>query len=117
MTKSLQFSHVFFTSPDTWEASLLDYEFSPEDELTWSQLQNTRSFYDPHFDAQGVLVYGWLGSDRQPDGLVKMAEKLSDIDRWFDRFHEMVYRWLDVDGWSDGLIAGWMSGVLDRQVA
>ena len=26
------YSHVFFTSPDTWEPSLLDHEFSPEDE-------------------------------------------------------------------------------------
>ena len=47
--------HVFFTSPDTWKPSLLDHEFSPEDELTWSQLQDTRPFYDHLFDAQGDL--------------------------------------------------------------
>ena len=41
------YPHVFFTSPDTWDPSLLDHEFSPEDELTWSQLQDTRPFYDP----------------------------------------------------------------------
>ena len=29
----------FFTSPDTWEPSLVDHEFSPEDEITWSKLQ------------------------------------------------------------------------------
>ena len=46
---------VFFTSPNTWEPSLLDHEFSPEDELTCSQLQDTRPFYDPLFDAQGDL--------------------------------------------------------------
>ena len=28
------YTHVFFTSPDTWEPSLLDHEFSPEDELS-----------------------------------------------------------------------------------
>ena len=49
------YPHVFFTSPDTWEPSLLDHEFCPEDELTWSQLQDTRPFYDPLFDAQGDL--------------------------------------------------------------
>ena len=49
------YPHVFFTSPDTWEPSLLDHEFSPEDEITWSQLQDTRPFYDPLFDAQGDL--------------------------------------------------------------
>ena len=49
------YPHVFFTSPDTWEPSLLDHEFSPEDELTWSQLKDTRHFYDPLFDAQGDL--------------------------------------------------------------
>ena len=49
------YPHIFFTSPDTWEPSLLDHEFSPEDEPTWSQLQDTRPFYDPLFDAQGDL--------------------------------------------------------------
>ena len=49
------YPHVFFTSPDTWEPSLLDHEFSPEDELAWSQLQDTRPFYDLLFDAQGDL--------------------------------------------------------------
>ena len=49
------YPHVFFTSPGTWEPSLLEYEFSPEDEITWSQLQDTRPFYDPLFDAQGDL--------------------------------------------------------------
>ena len=49
------YPHVIFTSPDTWEPSLLDHEFSQEDELSWSQLQDTRSFYDPLFDAQGDL--------------------------------------------------------------
>ena len=47
--------HVFFTSPDTWEPSPLDHEFSQEDAITWSQLQDTRPFYDPLFDAQGDL--------------------------------------------------------------
>ena len=47
--------HVFFISPDTWEPSLMDHEFSPEDELTQSQLHDTRPFYDPLFDAQGDL--------------------------------------------------------------
>ena len=49
------YPHVFFTSPDTWEPSLLDHEFSPEDEITWSPLQDSRPFYDPLFDAQGDL--------------------------------------------------------------
>ena len=49
------YPHVFFTSPDTWEPSLLDHELSPEDEITWSQLQDTRPFYDPLFDTQGDL--------------------------------------------------------------
>ena len=49
------YPHAFFTSPDTWESSLLCHEFSPEDEFTWSQLQDTRPFYDPFFDAQGDL--------------------------------------------------------------
>ena len=49
------YTHVFFTSPDTWEPSLLDYKFSPEDELTWSQLQDTRPFHDHLFDAKGDL--------------------------------------------------------------
>ena len=49
------YPHVFFTSPDTWEPSLLDHELSPEDEITWSQLQDTRPFYDLLFDAQGDL--------------------------------------------------------------
>ena len=46
------YPHVFFTSPDTWEPSLIDHEFSPEDEITWSQLQDTRPLYDSLFDAQ-----------------------------------------------------------------
>ena len=33
------YPHVFFTSPDTWEPYLLDHEFSPEDELTWSHFR------------------------------------------------------------------------------
>ena len=49
------YPHVFFISPHTWEPSLLDHEFSPEDEITWSQLQDTRPFYDPLFYAQGDL--------------------------------------------------------------
>ena len=49
------YPHVFFTYPDTWEPSLLDHELSPEDEITWSQLQDTRPFYDPLFDTQGDL--------------------------------------------------------------
>ena len=49
------YPHVFFTSPDTWEHSLLDHEFSPEDELTWSHLQDTMSFYNLLFDAPGDL--------------------------------------------------------------
>ena len=49
------YPHVFFTSPVTWEPSLLDHEFSPEHEITWSQLQDTRPFYDALFDAQGNL--------------------------------------------------------------
>ena len=49
------YRHVFFTSPVTWEPSLLDHEFSPEDEMPWLQLQDTRPFYDPLFDAQGDL--------------------------------------------------------------
>ena len=46
---------AFFTSSDTWKPSLLDHEFSPEDEISWSQHQGTRPFYDPLFDAQGDL--------------------------------------------------------------
>ena len=49
------YAHVFFTSPDTWEPSLLDHEFSPVDELTWTQLEDTRPFYDRLFDAKGNL--------------------------------------------------------------
>ena len=49
------YAQVFSISPDTWEPSLLEIEYSPEDELTWSQLQDARSFYDPLFDTQGEL--------------------------------------------------------------
>ena len=49
------YPHVFFTSPDTSEPSLLGHEFSPEDEITWSQHQDTRPFHAPLFDAQGDL--------------------------------------------------------------
>ena len=49
------YPHLLLTSPVTWECSLLDHEYSPEDELTWSQLQDTRPFNDPLFDAQGDL--------------------------------------------------------------
>ena len=49
------YPHVLFTSPYSWEPSILDHEFSPEDEITWSQLQDTRPFYDPLFYAQGDL--------------------------------------------------------------
>ena len=49
------YPHAFFTPLDTWAPSLLDHEFSPENEIPWSQLQGTRPFYDPLFDAQGDL--------------------------------------------------------------
>ena len=51
------YAQVFFTSPDTWEPSLLDHEFSPEDEL-WSQLQDTRPFYDLFLMLKVMLTKG-----------------------------------------------------------